>query len=347
VLQEPDLPLASFLIVARNAAGCLPDLLADYAAQDYPAERRELIVVDGASEDGTRRLAERFRDEHPDLAVRVLDNPERILAAGWNVGLAAAQGDVLIRVDAHARIPPDFLRRNVERIAAGEAICGGQVVSVAPPGRWPQVLRLAETSRFGGGAAAFRNPGPPRYVDTLAYAAYRREVFAEIGGLDERLARNQDNELHDRARRAGYRFFYDPAIRSERRTRTTLRGLLGQKFGNGVWVGILLAVRPRCFRPRHLAPLAFVLALAVGGLLLPLSPLFLAAVLMPYLVLDLAFTARAVVAADRPTRAAALLLLVIFPLIHLAYGLGTLWGLLRAPFFRLATRGYQPPRPIR
>lgn len=336
----------SFLIVARNAAGRLDRLLADYAAQDYPVERRELIVVDGMSQDDTRNVVARFRGEQPGLAVQVLENPRLILAPGWNIGLAAAEGDIVIRVDAHARIAPDFITRNVQRIDAGEDICGGQVASHTPDGTWPQVLHLAEASKFGGGLAKFRNPGHARYVDTLAYAAYRREVFGKAGGLDERLRRNQDNEMHCRMTQAGYRFFYDPAIRSWHTPRTGLRALLAQKFCNGVWMGILLAVRPASCRLRHLAPLAFVLSLVGAACLLPLSPYFLAAVAGPYLLLDLVFTVQAASRARGRVRMLSPVALLVFPAMHAGYGIGTFLGLLRAPAFRLGTRGYRPPFPV-
>ncbi len=332
--------------MVRNAAGSLGGLLADYVAQDYPAERREVIIVDGMSQDSTRAVAQRFSTEHPELAMQLLDNPGLILATGWNIGLAAARGRVLVRVDAHAHIPADFIARNVERIEAGESICGGQVVSRSPEAAWGRALHLVETSKFGGGAAGFRHPGDARYVDTLAYAAYRRAVFAEVGGLDERLRRNQDNEIHCRMTQAGYKFYFDPAIQSWHTPRATMPGLLRQKFSNGVWMGILLGVRPRSCRPRHLAPLGFVLGVAGGLCLLPISPLFLGAVACPYAALDVAFTAQAVVRAKGRAKLLAVASVLLFPALHVAYGIGTLLGLLRMPFFCLSSRRYRPSWPI-
>lgn len=339
--------VVSFIIVARDAAGHLARLLDGYLAQDYAPARRELLIVDGRSTDDTRAIAERFRAEHRGLAVQVLDNPKKNLAAGWNVALANAAGTIMLRVDAHARIPPDFIRCNVERIHEGQDICGGEVACDPPDRVWPHVLYLAECSKFGSGLASFRNPGKPRCVDTLAYAAYRREVFVRVGGYDERILRNQDNEIHRRMKRAGFRFFYDPAIRSWHAARNTLRGLLKQKFENGRSVGLVLGIRPMCFRIRHVVPGLFVLALAVGLILARRVPLALAAAGFPYLLLDAVFTGQAVVRAQGRRRPAALLLVFVFPMMHIAYGLGTLLGLLEMPFFVLATRGYRVPRPIR
>ena len=336
----------SFIIVMRNADACLGGLLADYAEQDYPAERRELIIVDSMSEDGTQERVQSFRREHPGLGVTALENPGLILATGWNIGLAAARGDILIRVDAHARIAPDFIARNVERIDAGEDICGGLVESRTAHTGWAEVLCLVDASKFGGGPAGFRNPGTARYVDTLAYAAYRRGVFAKVGGLDERLRRTEDNEIHCRMTEAGYKFFYDPAIRSWRTPRTKLGALLAQKFANGVGIGILLAIRPRSCRLRHLVPLAFVLGVVGGLCLLPISPVFLAVVACPYVLLDVVFTAQAVERAGRRAKVLAPAAILLFPAMHAAYGIATALGLLRMPLARLPTRRYTPPRPI-
>ncbi|MHB9156151.1 MAG: glycosyltransferase family 2 protein, partial [Endomicrobiales bacterium] len=254
-------PLVSFIIVARNAEHCLPELLADAAAQEYPPEKLEILLVDSASTDATPRLMEGFRTAHPQRPVLLLRNPGRLLARGWNAALAASAGSVIVRVDAHSRIPRDFVRKNAEALE-GRDIAGGARLVVEPENPWQKLLCLAERSRFGSGVARYRRRCGPGCVDTLAHAAYRREVFATAGGLDERLERNQDNELHFRIRRAGYKFFFSPGIVSWHRARPTLAAFLAQKYGNGFWIGQTLGVQPFCFRARHFAPLAFVLAFA-------------------------------------------------------------------------------------
>ncbi len=145
---------------------------------------------------------------------------------------------------------------------------------------------------------------------------------------------------------AGYKFYFDPAIQSWHTPRATMPGLLRQKFSNGVWMGILLGVRPRSCRPRHLAPLGFVLGVAGGLCLLPISPLFLGAVACPYAALDVAFTAQAVVRAKGRAKLLAVASVLLFPALHVAYGIGTLLGLLRMPFFCLSSRRYRPSWPI-
>ena len=319
--QRPEI---SLIVVALDAERALPSLLDDLLRQTVPPSMLEVLLVDSASLDGTHGVMEAFAKGAP-FPVQVLTNPKRWLAAGCNVALRAATGRNVIRLDAHARIPADFLQKNLEALSQGERIVGGSVASAPPATRWAAILRALDTSRFCGGAAPFRNGGEARYVDTLAYALYDRRVFDEVGLYDERLRRTEDNEMHYRMRRAGYRFRFSPDIVSYHAARDSLRGQLRQKWGNGYWIGRTMHIEPRCFAPRHLIPAAFVLALAACLALLPVSALPLCLLMAAYLSADLYFTAEAY---RRARGAGLLLLLALFPLIHLAYGAGTIVGLL-------------------
>ena len=111
----------SFIVVALNAGGSLRALLDDLRAQTLPPEQLEVLLVDSGSTDDTLAVMEAFAKSAP-CGVRVLHNPKRWLASGINIALDAATGDAVIRLDAHARIPADFLERNVEAMEAGESI---------------------------------------------------------------------------------------------------------------------------------------------------------------------------------------------------------------------------------
>ena len=317
----------SFIVVAYNAAGSLGALLEDLLAQTIPHEQIEALLVDSASTDATRAIMLDFAKATP-FEVKVLDNPKRWLASGINVALGAATGDAIIRLDAHARIPKDFLENNLRALTQGEDIVGGCVLGGAPSGAWESVLRTVDTSRFCGGAAPFRNGGEARYVDTLAYALYRREVYDKVGLYDERLRRTEDNDMHYRMRKAGYRFYFSPDIVSYHAARATMRGQLRQKWGNGYWIGRTMRIQPRCFAPRHLIPALFVLALLFGLLLLPFSVWPLLLLLSAYLACDLVFAVRGALSQESGRLLALLTLPFLFPAVHVVYGVGTLAGLL-------------------
>lgn len=317
----------SFIVVAYNAAQSLDALLGDLLSQTIAPEHLEALLVDSASTDDTAQIMRRFAARAP-FEVKLLENPKRWLASGINVALRAATGDAVIRLDAHARMPKDFLQKNLDALARGEDIVGGSVCGAPPETAWEAVTRALDTSRFCGGAAPFRNGGEARYVDTLAYALYRREIYDRVGLYDERLRRTEDNDMHYRMRKAGYRFFFSPDIVSWHAARKTLRGQLSQKWGNGYWIGRTMRIQPRCFAPRHLVPALFVLALIVLALLCPLSPLPLTAMLLLYGALDVLYAAKAALEAPCGKLLTFICLPFLFPVVHIVYGTGTLCGLL-------------------
>ncbi|WP_040197734.1 glycosyltransferase family 2 protein [Candidatus Soleaferrea massiliensis] len=329
--------VVSFLVIAKNAESLLPALLDSLKAQTYPHHLIQCILVDSASEDGTRRIMENFGASCQDefAGILVLDNPGMILPCGWNVALRQAKGDLIVRVDAHCTLDPDFIANDVAGFERGEKIIGGprkSVVNEEDP--WQRTLLTAEESLFGSGIAAYRHSEETKYVSTLAHGAYAREVFETVGGYDERLARTEDNEMHYRMRKAGYRLFFDSKVRSYHHPRNRFSKMLKQKYQNGNWIGLTLGVSPNCFSLYHFMPLCFVLAvlaaliLAICGIWQPLAGLGVL-----YGVMDVILTILS--SRGKKLGARALLLPFMFFLLHAGYGVGTLFGIIKLPFWRL------------
>lgn len=326
-----ELPRVTVVMPVRNEERYIERSLGAVLAQDYPPERLEVLVADGMSTDGTRRLVERLgrgRD------VRLVDNPRGTVAPGLNAAVAAARGEVVVRVDGHCEIAPDYVRRAVEHLRrGGVAGVGGPVETV---GETPlaRAIAAAMSSRFGVGGSAFRvGVETPVEADTIPFPAYPRRVLAAAGPFDEELVRDQDDEYNYRLRGAGERLLLAPDLRSRYYSRADLRSLWRQHFQYGFWKVWVLAKHPRQMRPRQLAPPLLVAALAAGALAAPWSRAALAglaAVAGAYL---LAACAAALVAAvpwrQRP------LLPVIFAAMHLGYGAGVWAGAAR----RLLRRG--------
>lgn len=318
----------SVIIIALNEEKSLPALLSDLRRQSYDHSRMEILLVDSQSADGTKALMTAFSETADFSRVLCLDNPGRILACGWNVALRRVDAGLVIRLDAHARIPPDFVEKNVVCIAAGHDICGGKVKNhILNKTPWRAAVNAAEDSMFGGSVAAFRRQDRPGVVSTLAFAAYRKAVFDAVGPFDERLVRTEDNEMHYRMRKAGYAFYYTPEIESSRETRSDFRALLRQKVLNGYWIGRTLWIEPRCFSLYHFVPLAFVLAiagtgcLALGGLRWPAAALWVS-----YGAVNILMSLSAMLH-DPDRNPCYLALPPMFLLLHTGYGLGTLSGL--------------------
>ena len=320
--------LVSFVVVALNAASTLDALFDCLKAQDYPHRLVEVILVDGNSDDKTKEKMLAFQsDERSFARVLVLDNPKRTLPCGWNVALDALEGDAVLRVDAHCTFPENFISLNVKNLESGEDICGGKVISIpSETNNWSITLNEAENSMFGVSFAAFLRADSARYVNTAALAIYRKSVFDRAGRYYEALTRTEDNEMHYRMRQLGYRFYYDPQITSFRETRATLRKLVKQKYLNGYWIGRTLHVEPRCFSLYHFVPFLFVAAILLTGLLALFGIVWPAKWLwLAYGAANLMMTVFAF-AASKERNIDFLCLPIIFLLLHVSYGLGTIVG---------------------
>lgn len=334
-------------IVAYNEQEALPKLLDNVCAQDFPHHRIEVVLINSASTDATRACMERFaatstRESGKGGAggfanVRVFDNPARSQAAGWNVALQHFTGDALVRVDAHASIPPNFISSIVEILNEDECVCGGTRPTIIEPGHetpWRHTLHVAEESAFGSSAADYRRDIEARYVDSVFHAAYRREVLNTVGLFNEQLLRTEDNDFHYRVRAAGYRIKLDPRITSCQFIRGSLKRMLKQKFSNGYWVGRTTFVQPKCLEVYHFAPFVLVVAaLVLAGVGVAASWVPFAACAGAYALLCCALACAAAKHAPAQVRNKTMIALpVVFASIHLSYGIGTLSGLVAGVF---------------
>lgn len=335
----------SLCIVAYNEEDYLPLLLEQVKAQSFPKQKTEIVLVDSASSDGTKNIFRQFADDNKDdyFSVQVLDNPKKSQAAGWNTAISAALGDVIIRLDAHAEIPEDFIEENMRLIQSGEDVCGGaRPNKIFSPTPMKEVLYLAESSMFGSSPAQYRRKaGEKKYVDSVFHAAYRRSVFEKAGGFNEDLGRTEDNEFHWRIRKAGFRICQGGEIVSYQYIRGKLSSMLRQKYGNGKWVGLTMGVCYQCISSFHFVPFFFVLFLLcslilfvssfITGLMWMAYPFII--VFGIYLLADLMMAAAAVVSYPKK-HPLQILLPVLFFLLHCAYGTGTAVGLIQLPFWK-------------
>lgn len=327
--------MVSFCVIAYNEEKNLKSLFSDIRNQDYPHEKMEVIFVDAMSTDRTKELMQRFANENNGFCrVKVLENPKKIQAAGWNVAIKAAQGDIILRIDAHTKIPSQFVTNSVRSIESGEWVTGGARPNIAENNTpWKYTLLLAEKSMFGSSIASYRQSGQKRYVKSVFHGAYRKEVFDKAGLFNEDLGRTEDNEMHYRIRKAGYKICYDPQIISYQHTRGTWYGMIRQKYGNGYWIGLTLGVCPKCFSIYHFVPLVFVLAILVCIVLAICGfPFFLKLLVISYAMLNLVMSFLAV--RGEKKYGYYVLIPIIFLSLHLAYGLGTLVGIISMPAWK-------------
>jgi hypothetical protein len=199
-------------------------------------------------------------------------------------------------------------------------------------------LLAAEDSLFGSSVAAYRRPSTQKeYMDSLFHAAYRRKVIATVGGFNENLGRTEDNEFHYRIRQAGFKMCCCPDIISYQHSRNTLKNMVRQKYSNGRWIGLTVSECPGCLSYFHFAPFIFVVAL-IALIILAIfgHPFLLYILLIIYGMFDFVNTVGCCTVKNMQPQF--VLLPFIFPLLHVAYGVGTIVGLLQIPFWRRKIR---------
>jgi glycosyltransferase involved in cell wall biosynthesis len=336
VSGEP-LPAISVIIPMRNEAGYIERCLETIFAQDYPAERIEIIVVDGDSDDGSAGILASFGER-----IRVLRNPQRIVPTAMNIGIRAARGEIVARVDAHTELAPDYLRRGVEALKrSGADNVGGPMVSVGG-GAVGDAIALAMASRFGIGAY-FHFAREDREVDTVYMGMWPRAVFERIGLFDEELVRNQDDELNYRLRKSGGRVFLSMSMRSQYQNRQSYRALMRQFYQYGLWKVRVLQKHPRQMSWRHFVPPLFVASVVICSVLSLLVPGvgWLAAAALVTYATALAVASGSVVRQHGWRHFHRVLL--SFVIMHVAWGSGFLIGLVR-----FAPRWWrpEPPAPV-
>ena len=318
--MDPEAVDVSVLIPVRNEAAHLRDVVAAMQAQDFDGTY-ELLFVDGRSDDGSRAILEAVAAADP--RVRVLDNPARRTPHALNLALRAARGRVIARMDAHARYPPDYLARGVERLRRGDVDLVTGPALAEGHGRWSRRVALALSTRLGTGGADFRHNAEQEFeVDSGFAGLWRRETLERLGGWDEGWVNDQDFELAARIRKDGGRIVCVPAMAAGYFPRESLRALAEQYHRYGFYRVKTSLRHPESLRRSHVLPPGLVLAVAAAAA--APRPLRLAARagVAAYAAGVLATSAREL----RATPADAAALPLVFATMHLSWGVGFLRG---------------------
>ena len=317
--------LITAMIVVRNEEKYIKTSLESLLQQDFPEEKYEILIIDGESTDKTANIIANTLNEYKGkTSIRILKNEKKILAAGWNIGIKEAKGKYVVRIDAHAKANKDFLRKNIEtmeQMPADVACVGGKLTSISLEEGGKTIGKVL-SSPFGIGNSKFRYSDKAQYTDTVAFGLYKKEVFEKVGYFDETLERNQDNNMHNRIRKAGYKFYFNPEIKSNYYVRNSLKKMLRQGFLNGKWNIIVFRQDKKSLSIRHIIPLMFVLSI-IGLLILSFVNAIFTYILLAemslYAILGLVF---AIQKTKNPLEIVKML--IYFLLLHLSYGTGSL-----------------------
>ncbi len=321
--------MISVIIPIFNEAKYIKECIRSVLAQDYPQEQMEVLFVDGMSTDGTRAIVEQYAKQYP--FIQLLDNTKRIVPTAMNIGIPAAKGDIIIRLDAHAIYPNNYFSVLVKQSDALQADNVGAVVRTLPAKDTPicQAIAIALSHPFGMGNSYFRiGVSQPTQVDTVPFGCYRKEVFKKIGFYDEELVRNQDDELNARLIQHGGKIYLLPEIVIDYFARDTIGKTARMFYQYGLYKPLVNKKLGAPATLRQFVPVGFVLGIIFGAIL---------SIFVPYLwiayvsVLALYVLIGAIIGTKNTTKTTSFLQICLLPCIftavHCSYGIGYLHGI--------------------
>jgi glycosyltransferase involved in cell wall biosynthesis len=336
VHSEPDqTEMVSVVIPCYNEERFILKALEKLADQ-YDPSKYEIIVVDGLSDDGTRAVIDEFSRARRDISIRLIDNPARTIPAALNLGVTAAQGQIIARMDAHAVPSTGYIRKCVEVLGDKNIGAVGMPCRVLP-GSDSEIARSissAVSHPFGIGDAKYRlgRGGPPQEaVDTVAFACFRKSLWNEMGGFNEELLTNEDYDFNYRMRRSGKQVILDRSGHCDYFARSTLKSLATQYRRYGGWKAEMVRLQPRSLRLRHVIAPAFVASIilfAIIGMLWTPAWWVLLVELSLYVLAAFAAAVQIVIK-ERLNPVQLLLLPVVFATIHVTWGSSFLFRLLK------------------
>jgi glycosyltransferase involved in cell wall biosynthesis len=317
-------PTVAIIIPCRNEEKYIGRCITSIQELNYPQQKLYVYICDGMSDDGTRDVLKSYSKKESNI--HLLENERKTTPFALNLGIKTSPADINIILGAHSEVDKDFVLENVKAFKQGNQIgCTGGVIKNVYEDSMAELIGLAMSSVFGVGNAHFRTGTKSGYVDTVAFGAYKREVFDKIGYFDEELARNQDDEFNYRLLKNGFKIYLSPAIQSKYYVRGSIKKLYKQYFQYGFWKVYVNKKHKAITTIRQLIPFLFVVFLILGSILSTLSSKILISfisVLLIYLITAFFFGYKL---SKRITTS--LKLMFLFFVLHISYGLGYLKGI--------------------
>ena len=321
--------VVSLIVPLYNEEKYIKNFLLSLKDQTYPLNKTEWILVDGKSSDRTKDIIQKFSKEE-NLPVVILDNPKRKTPYALNMAIDKAKGKYIIRLDAHAKYYPDYIEKCVYYLDNTDADNVGGIAVTKAEGFIGTAISKMLSTKFGVGGSDFRTGEGNKYVDTVPFGAFRREVFKRVGLFNTKLLRSEDNDMNARIRESGGKIWLAEDICFEYFCRDTVSGILKMALQNGNALFRTLKENPKAMSVRHFIPFAFMMSLIIMPILSSLMSCFgylFALELILYLLLDVYFSFF-----DKEFKYG-FVTIWLYPLFHIVYGLGSLAGLFGITFY--------------
>ena len=327
--------MISIIAPCFNEVAYIENMVDSVAGQTIGQDAFEMIIIDGASTDGTRELLDRQAKKYGFL--KIMDNPNRTVPYSMNIGIENSGGDYIARMDVHAIYPKNYLEVLLQLSRQTGAANVGCTVETLPANDTLKAKAIARVlaSPFGVGNSYFRiGTNKVREVDTVPFGFFRKEIFDQIGLFDTDLLRNQDDELNGRICKVGKKILLTPRIRVSYFPRDSFFELAKMYYQYGLYKPLVNQKLGASATLRQFIPPILVLYLIAGAvfsLFVPkLAGLYLLGIGI-YLLAAFAASIRYPLKANMvQTTKATLLGLIGFLTVHISYGSGYLIGLLAA-----------------
>jgi succinoglycan biosynthesis protein ExoA len=271
VPEDPELPEGvgvSLITCILNEERHIEAAVAHALDQDY-AGPLELVVALGPSKDGTDAIVARLAAADPRVRCVRNPSPSGATPSGLNAAIALTKHPVIVRIDGHCLLPPEYVRTAVGTMRRTGADNVGGIMAAEGVSVFEQSVARAMTSRLGVGNAAFHTGGEEGEALTVYLGVFRRSALERVGGFDEAFLRAQDWEMNLRIRRTGGKVWFTPALKVAYRPRPGLRALSRQYFHYGRWRRVITRRHPDTVSVRYLAPPVALLGFVAGAVVAP------------------------------------------------------------------------------
>lgn len=264
-MHSSQLPFVSVVVPVKNEelymASCLDSIL----AQDYPKDHLEILLCLAPSTDATESIIDGYIEKFP--YIHKLNNENGTISCGVNLGIRSAQGEYIVRLDAHTEFAPDYISKCIEYLLkTGADNVGGPT---AVKGKTPiqKAVAAAYYSPFALGGGKQHIKDYEGYSDTVSFGAFKKSTAEAVDYFDEALILNEDDDFNFKIMEQGGKIFITPKIQSCYYPRDSYKGLVKQYFGYGLWKVAVIKKHKKPARLSHLVPMFFVLFLIFGGFL--------------------------------------------------------------------------------
>ena len=311
--------IVSVIIPLFNEERYIDNLIESLTQQNYPIENMEWIFVDGNSNDGTVGFIEKYisTEKYP---IILLNNKMRKTPYALNMAIGKAKGKYIIRLDAHSYYYPDYIEKCVYYLDTMDIDNVGGIAETEASGYKGRAIAKMLSTKFGVGGADFRIGNGNRYVDTVPFGAFRKEVFERVGLFNPKLIRSEDNDMNSRIRESGGKIWLAEDIRFKYYCRDTIYGVLKMGLQNGNALFFTLKENPKAMCMRHFIPLLFVLSLIflpILSIVIPALRYMLVLEALVYLAFDSFYS-------FNKSPQYGLITIWLYPTFHIMYGIGSL-----------------------